>query len=143
VLTLEGAEIENSLIANGGRIAGRVHNSVLFPGVRVGRGAHIRNSVIMADTIVEPKARIDGAIVDKYVRVGEGAVLGSGERSSDTRHDWLGGLVLVGKDAVLPAGLEVGRSSVIGVGARARDFESRQISAGTLLPNHTWIEDLK
>ncbi len=143
VLTLPGAEIENSLVANGGRIAGRVRNSVLFPGVRVGRGADIRNSVIMADTVVEPGARIDGAIVDKYVRVGEGAVLGCGDRSPDAAHDWLGGLVLVGKDAVLPAGLEVGRSCVIGVGARARDFESNRIAAGTLLPNHSWIEDLK
>ena len=68
-------------------------------------------------------------------------VLGRGDPASDPRHDWLGGLVLVGKDAVLPAGLEVGRSCVIGVGARAQDFESSRVAAGTLLPSHSWIED--
>src|SRR5262249_14872511 len=35
VRTLDGGEIENSLIANGSRIAGRVQNSVLFPRLRV------------------------------------------------------------------------------------------------------------
>ena len=141
VLMLDGAEGENSLVANGSRVAGRVVNSVLFPGVRVGRGAEIRNSVIMSDSVIESGARVDGAIVDKYARVGEGASLGGGERSDESRLDWLGGLVLVGKDAILPAGLKVGRSSVIGVGARPADFESGEVAAGTLLPNRSWFED--
>ena len=142
VLMLDGAEVENSLVANGCRVAGRVLNTVLFPGVRVGRGAEIRNSIIMSDAVIEAGARVDGAIVDKYVRVGEGASLGGGERSAETRLDWLGGLVLVGKDAILPAGLRVGRSSVIGVGARPADFESGEVAAGSLLPNRSWFEDL-
>ncbi len=143
VLMLEGAEVENSLVANGCRVGGRVRNSVLFSGVRVGRGAEVRNSVIMADAVIEAGARVDGAIVDKYVRVGEAVTLGVGERPLDARHDWLGGLVLVGKDAVLPPGLQVGRSSVIGVGARPSDFDGGVVAAGTLQPNRSWFEDLK
>jgi len=143
VIAFDSAEIENSLVANGCRVAGKVSNSVLFPGVRVGRGAEIRNSVVMSDTIVEPGARIDGAIVDKYVRVGEGVRLGVGERADGARLEWLGGLVLVGKEAVLPAGLTVGRSSVIGVGARPQDFSGAVVPSGTLLPNRSWVEELR
>ena len=140
VLMLDGAEVENALVANGCRIGGRVVNSVLFPGVRVERGAEIRDSVVMADTVVEAGARIDRAIVDKYVRVGEGVELGCGDRPDESRLDWLGGLVLVGKDSTLPAGLRVGRSSVIGVGARPGNFETGEVVSGTLLPNRSWFE---
>jgi len=35
--------------------------------------------VVMADTVIGPRARADRAILDKYVRVGEGAVVGHGE----------------------------------------------------------------
>jgi len=143
VIVSETAEIENSLVANGCRVAGKVTNSVLFPGVRVGRGAEIRNAVVMSDTIVESGARIDGAIVDKYVRVGEGVQLGAGEHADGARLEWLGGLVLVGKESVLPPGLRIGRSSVIGVGARPEDFTSGEVAAGTMLPNRSWVEELR
>jgi glucose-1-phosphate adenylyltransferase len=143
VLTLEGAEIESSLVANGSRVAGRVRNSVLFPGVRVGRGAEITDSVIMADAVVEPGARIDRAIVDKYVRVGEGALVGCGDLRPGADPDWLDGLVLVGKDSVLPAGLKVERSSVIGVGSRPEDFGPDPVASGSVMANHSWFEDLR
>ena len=143
VLLLDGAEVENSLVANGSRVSGRITNSVLFPGVRVGRGAVIKDSVIMSDAVIEAGARVDGAIIDKYVRVGSGAEVGCGVPPVDPSHDWLGGLVLVGKDAIIPEGLKVGRSSVIGVGTRPDDFREDSVSAGSLLPNRSWFEDLK
>jgi hypothetical protein len=51
--------------------------------------------------------------------------------------------VLVGKEAVLPAGLTVGRSSVIGVGARPEDFSGAVVPPGTMLANRSWVEELK
>ncbi len=143
VRVLEGAEIRDSLVANGCRIEGRVHNSVLFPGVRVGTGAQISDSVLMSDVTIEPGARVDKAIVDKYVRVGERAVLGSGDAAPAGRHDWLGGLVLVGKDATIPPGLHVGRSSVIGVGSGPGELPEDLVAAGTIVPNRSWFEDVR
>ena len=52
------AQIEDSLIANGCRIDGTVQRSILFPGVSVGRGATITDAVVMADTVIEPDARV-------------------------------------------------------------------------------------
>src|SRR5215831_19275178 len=46
----EEARVEDSLVANGCRIEGRVRRSILFPGVHVGAGAEVSESVIMADT---------------------------------------------------------------------------------------------
>jgi glucose-1-phosphate adenylyltransferase len=135
----EGARVEDSLIANGCRVAGTVRRSVLFPGVTVGRGAEIVESVVMSDVVVEPGARVDRAILDKYARVGEGAIVGYGETPEGSENEWLGGLTLVGKDAIIPPGARAGRSVVIGVGGGAPDFEAGEIVAGTVVPNRAWF----
>jgi len=139
VLMREGARVEDSLIANGCRVAGSVRRSILFPGVTVESGAEIVESVVMSDVVVEPGARVDRAILDKYVRVGEGAVVGHGEIGGGRESEWLEGLTLVGKDAVIPAGARAGRSVVIGVGGGPPDFEAGEIAPGTVVPNRAWF----
>jgi len=139
VLFREGARIEDSLIPNGCRVAGTVRRSVLFPGVTVARGAEIVESVVMSDALVDSGARVDRAILDKYVRVGEGAVVGHGETQGGDESGWLEGLTLVGKDAVIPPGARVGRSVVIGVGGGPPDFEAGEIAPGTVVPNRAWF----
>src|SRR5205814_1543528 len=47
-----GASIEQSLIANGCRVAGTVRRSVLFPGVTVEAGAEVVDSLVMQDTVL-------------------------------------------------------------------------------------------
>ena len=81
VLLLPGADVQGSLVANGCRVAGKVRNSVLFPGVQVHPGAEVSDSVLMQDVVVSRNARVRAAILDKFVRVGEGASLGEGDRS--------------------------------------------------------------
>jgi glucose-1-phosphate adenylyltransferase len=110
--------------------------------VRVEAGAEVTDSVIMADTVVRRGARVDRAILDKYVQVGERAVVGCGEPPVDPDAAWLDGVALVGKDAVIPNGVRIGRASVIGIGASPADFGASDLAAGTLLPSHTWFEDV-
>jgi glucose-1-phosphate adenylyltransferase len=138
VLLREGARVEDSLIANGCRVAGTVRRSVLFPGVMVERGAEIVESVVMSDVVIESGASVDRAILDKYARVGEGARVGHGETPAGCENEWLEGLTLVGKDAVIPPGARAGRSVVIGVGGGAPDFEAGEIAPGTVVPNRAW-----
>jgi glucose-1-phosphate adenylyltransferase len=93
----------------------------------------------MSDVTIDPGARVDRAILDKYVRVGEGAVIGHGEAHRAAENEWLDGLTLVGKDAVIPPGARVGRSVVIGLGGGPPDFESGEIAPGTVVPNRAWF----
>lgn len=137
------AEIENSLIANGCRIDGRVRRSILFPGVRIERDADVSDAVILPDTVVGAGARVERAILDKYVRVGEGAVVGEGTDPGPTELSWLAGLVLVGKDAWIPPGGHVQRPASIGVGGRYEDFQDGRLPSGTLVPNRLWFEEIR
>ncbi len=61
--------VKDSLIADGCIIEGTVENSVLFRGVKVGKGAVIRNSIIMQGAVIEEKASFIDAIADKDVTI--------------------------------------------------------------------------
>ena len=138
----DDAWIEDSLVANGCRIEGRVARSILFPGVRVGPGAVITDSVVMADTQLDRGAHVEHAILDKYVRVGAGAHLGAIGKGPVDNLDWLAGLTLVGKDTWIPDGGLVERPSAIGVGGRYEDLPGGRLEAGHLVPNRRWFEEL-
>ena len=64
---LDGAQVSNSLLANGCIIGGMVENSILFRGVKVHKGARIINSVIMQKCVIEENAVIENVIMDKDV----------------------------------------------------------------------------
>ena len=54
-------------------------HSVLFRGVHVGKGAKVKNCVLMQDTVVEDNASVEYVITDKNVRVTEGKSLTGNE----------------------------------------------------------------
>jgi glucose-1-phosphate adenylyltransferase len=136
------AAVEDSLVANGCRIEGRVRRSILFPGVHVGPGAEVSESVIMADTRLDARANVSHAILDKYVKVGADAVVGEGNGDGSPGMEWLAGLSLVGKDTWIPERGRVHRPSAIGVGGRYEDFRDGVLAAGTVVPNRRWFEEL-
>ena len=139
---LEGASVEHSLIANGCRVAGTVRRSILFPGVAVEAGAEVRDAIVMQDSVVARGARVDHAILDKHVRLGEGVAIGRGEAPRDAASAWLEGVTLIGKDAEIPAGTRIGRGVVVGVGAQARDFDGGEIEAGRVVGGRPWYQDV-
>lgn len=67
--------VRNSLVADGCTVEGTVENSILFPGVTVGRGAVVRNSVLMKHARVDAGATVRCVIADKRVHVREGRTL--------------------------------------------------------------------
>ncbi len=64
------SRVTNSLIADGCIIEGVVENSVLFRGVKVGKGAIVKNCILMQDTVIGDKAEINYVITDKEVTTG-------------------------------------------------------------------------
>ena len=64
---LPTAKVKNSLIADGCVIEGTVENSILFRGVRVGKGTVIKNSILMQDTYTGENVKLGCVITDKDV----------------------------------------------------------------------------
>jgi glucose-1-phosphate adenylyltransferase len=142
VLLYDHAVVEDSLVANGCRVFGTVRHSVLFTGVTIEAGAEVVDSVIMSDSVIESGARIDRAILDKYVRVGREANVGSGPVPDDPASAWLHGLALVGKEAHIPSGTRIGRGTVVGIGTGPADFAAGELAPGTEMPSRAWFQEM-
>ena len=69
------SNVTNSLIADGCVIDGTVENCILFRGVRVGKGAVVKNSILFQDTFVGDNVSLNCVISDKNVVVHEGVTL--------------------------------------------------------------------
>ena len=64
------------MISDGCEIEGVVENSILFRGVKVEKGAVVRNSILMQDNIIGQNTSLDCVITDKNVVVSNQKTLG-------------------------------------------------------------------
>jgi glucose-1-phosphate adenylyltransferase len=114
-----------------------VVNSVLSPGVVVGVGAVVRDSIVMFDSVIRPGAIVDRAILDKEVTVGPGAIVGEGTDLAIpnrlTPSHLNTGITLVGKQAVIPRGVRIGRNVRVDSNVRATDFPGRTVESGATI----------
>ncbi|MGI6754073.1 MAG: glucose-1-phosphate adenylyltransferase subunit GlgD [Eubacteriales bacterium] len=76
---MTGARVANSLVADGCVIEGMVENSIVFRGVRVGRGATVRNCVLLDDTYVGEGAELYCVVTDRDVLIKDGRRLSGHE----------------------------------------------------------------
>ena len=131
------AQVHRSLISHGCVIDGTVVNSVLSPGVRVGVGAVVRDSIVMFDSVIRSGAVVDRSILDKEVVVGQGALVGDGpfpDRPNKQEPGRLNtGITVVGKRAVIPRGVRIGRNVRVAADIRSADFTSRVVKSGELV----------
>ena len=67
----EEAVVKNSLISDGCIIEGVVENSILFRGVKVSKGAVVRNSIVMQDNIIGANTSLNCVITDKNVVISD------------------------------------------------------------------------
>lgn len=71
----DNAKIKNALIADGCTVEGIVENSVLFRGVRVEKGAVVKNSVLFQDDFIGENAYLNCVISDKNTVIRDSTVL--------------------------------------------------------------------
>lgn len=124
-----------SMISAGCVIEGEVINSVLSPGVKVGPGSMVRDSIILHDCTIEEGASVDLAILDKRAKIGKGAVIGKGENKSIPNREYpdhlYTGISLIGKEADIPPGTIIGRNCIINPGTKQKDFTEKELQDGT------------
>ena len=75
----ENAIAKNSLIADGCQIEGEVYNSIIFRGVKVGRGTVVKNCILMQNTITGENITLNCVIADKNVVIKDGRNLSGHE----------------------------------------------------------------
>ena len=71
----DSSKIKNSFIADGCKIYGTVENSIIFRGVKVGKGAVVKNSVLFKNTVVGENAFLNCCISDMNTVIGDSRIL--------------------------------------------------------------------
>lgn len=101
----QNAKIQTAMISNGSVIEGTVINSILSPGVYVGKGAIVKDSVIFNDTIISDGAYVEKSIIDKKVYIGKNSKVGYGSiytRNVEKPDLLYSGINVIAKSAVVP-----------------------------------------
>ena len=102
--TAATAQVKNSIIGEGCLVFGEVTNSVIFPDVYIGKGASVKNSVIMVGVHIEDNAVIDKAIVGRKAVIKQGATV-SAAQGQDGQE-----IVLVAAEMIIPPHTTIGMS---------------------------------
>ncbi len=68
----ESARVVCSMIADGCTVEGTVENSILFRGVKIGKGSVVRNSILLGGTVVGKNAVLDAVVADKSTVISDG-----------------------------------------------------------------------
>ena len=70
-------EVLNSIVATGGDIEGKVVNSVIGTNCVIEKGAEVNDCVLMGNITVKAGAKLNYAIIDEEVEIGENAIVGA------------------------------------------------------------------
>lgn len=106
-----GAEVQNSLIAEGCNIYGEIDFSVLFAGVYVAPGAVVKDSILMPGSRVEEGAVVQYAIVAENAVIRSNAVVGARPEDIEEKDQW--GVAVVGSGAIVEQSTKVRPSAMI------------------------------
>ncbi|WML45747.1 sugar phosphate nucleotidyltransferase [Neobacillus sp. PS3-40] len=72
---MKNSSVKNSMIANGCIINGCIEKSIISRGVKIGKGAVLKNCIIMQKSQIGENCYLDSVILDKDVIVEAGTVL--------------------------------------------------------------------
>ncbi len=127
--------VEKSIIGEGTEIYGEVHSSVIGPGVTIGEGTVIRDSIIMKDTQIGNNVIINKSIVAENCRIGDDVELGIGEEAPNKLNAsiYSFGLVTVGEDSVIPAHVKVGKNTAISGVTDKADYPDGVLESGEVI----------
>jgi glucose-1-phosphate adenylyltransferase len=115
--------IDNSRIYNGVRVEGQVARSILFPGVYVGAGAIVNDSILFFDTQVGPGARVERTITDLGVSIGRDSLIGEQDEA----------LTVIGIRTQIPQGIKIGPGCRVHPELKAEDFIQKLYEQGDVI----------
>lgn len=130
------AEIGNSLIYSGCKIAGKVENSILFPGVEVEAGAVIKDSILMFDAHVAANSHLQKVIADSDVTIGPECRIGFGDPATpneDYPQLLQSGITLIGRGVTMPSERQIGCNCIVQPNLREAQFRKKEYGSGVLV----------
>lgn len=124
--------VKRSIIAEGCIIHGKVLNSVIFPGVHIGKNTVVEDSIVMSDGSIGEGTYIRQCIIGEDAVVGKNVRMGFGENIPNEIKPSIynSGITVVGQKAYVPDNASIGRNVVIFPGVLPENFCYCEILSG-------------
>ena len=111
------ARIKNCYVTAGCEIDGDVENSIIFEGVKIEKGAKVRDSVIFPCAVIKEGATLEKCMIGSNAYIGKNAVIGSGDEDAvkdfyDTKI-CADDITLIGPDVVIEEGIKIEKCSMV------------------------------
>ena len=129
------SEVSKCIIGVGSEIYGKVYNSVIGCGVRIGKGTVVRDSIIMNESVIGDGCELTKAIVAEKVTIGNNVVMGTGDEvPNDTAPQiYTDGLVTIGEKSEIPDGVRIGKNTVVYGVTAPMDYPDNCLPSGRSL----------
>ena len=127
--------VERSLIGEGATVCGEVYSSIIGCNVEIGKGAVIRDSIIMNDTVIGEGCEINKTIIAENTVIGPNVRTGIGEEAENETDPRIynHGLVCIGEHTTVPGGVTVGKNTVIFGKTDINDYPDKTLASGKSL----------
>lgn len=127
--------VEKCIIGEGANIYGKIYNSVIGCGVTIGRNTIVRDSIIMNEVAIGENCELNKAIIAENVVIQDNVHLGIGEEVTNETdpHIYAHGIVTIGENSEIPAGISVGKNTVISGKTEPSDYQNGSLPSGKSL----------
>ena len=103
----KSAELHECFVSEGCEIYGMINHSIISTGCSVGKGAEVRDSLIMPDVVIENGAVVRNAIIAEGCHVKAGARIGEFAADGERR------ISVVGKDKQIAEGAVIAAGAIV------------------------------
>ncbi len=127
--------VERCIMGEGTECFGHVQNCVIGANVQIGRGAVIRDSIIMRDTVIGDNVTIYKSIIAENCKIGSNVELGFGDEKPNVLNENIYGfgLVTIGEDSVIPDGVKIGKNTAISGETYIEDYQDGILPGGEVI----------
>ena len=127
--------VERCIMGEGTECFGHVQNCVIGANVQICRGAVIRDSIIMRDTVIGDNVTIDKSIIAENCKIGSNVELGFGDEKPNVLNENIYGfgLVTIGEDSVIPDGVKIGKNTAISGETYIEDYQDGILPGGEVI----------
>jgi len=127
------ADFSRSFISDKCVVHGTVHNSILFPGVVVGKGAEVVNSVLFPNVMIGENAKVNKALIDEgtdlpqniKAHIGRGTKLGKVATKAVNKtfpELFTKGFTYISRNVIIPHSLTIGANCYLEPGTGRSSF---------------------
>ncbi len=131
----EAGTVTESIVGEGTEVYGEVSHCVIGSGVTIGKGAVVKDSIIMNNTVIGEGAVVDRAIIAENVVVGNNTKLGVGEEAENEYKPQIYsfGLVTIGEGSTIPDNVQVGKNTAIYGPTELSEYPDGLLKSGSSL----------